>query len=89
MAERNDISGVLAARRQIKFPMHQGTGAALPPHSAERLRLSGQRSNFFHEAMPHELEAQPPGILLGIDGKAEPYRTVRRQSRRRGLNEAK
>jgi hypothetical protein len=37
---------------------------------------------FSHEARP---QAQPSGIL-SIDGKAKPYRTVRRQSRSRLLS---
>src|SRR6266545_4910282 len=34
--------------------------AARPPHSAERLRLSEVGFYLFHEAPPHESEAQPP-----------------------------
>src|SRR6266540_988939 len=34
--------------------------AGRPPHSAERLRLSEVGFYLFHEASPHESEAQPP-----------------------------
>jgi hypothetical protein len=54
--------------------------AALPPHSAERLCLSGA-GIYYYEALPHETEAQPPDNLE-INSKAEPYRTVWRQSRK-------
>ncbi len=36
---------------------------ARPPHNAERLRLSEVGFYLFHEASPHESEAQPPVIL--------------------------
>src|SRR6266498_2021584 len=39
-----------------------------------------RRFFFFFEAAP-QLEAPPPVILERLNGKAEPYRTVRRHSR--------
>jgi hypothetical protein len=39
---------------------------------------------FFLEAAPRIHEAEPPGSWMA-NGKAEPYRTGRRQSRRRKL----
>ena len=42
------------------------------------------RFPFPFEAPPHESEAQPQ-VNSRVNGKAEPYRTVRRQSRRRSL----
>jgi len=40
------------------------------------------RSPYFFEATPHELEAEPQLTYKRLDGKAEPYRTVRRPSRK-------
>ena len=56
--------------------------AAWPPHSAERLRLSGKLLIKQGEAAPRQVGRRSLQTSKGIcHGKAEPYRTVRRQSR--------
>src|SRR6266498_3821776 len=63
----------------------QLTSRAQPPHSAERLRLSV--ALFFYLRLcliwRHSLQ-----LIQGPNGKAKPYRTVRRQSRGDGLIDA-
>jgi hypothetical protein len=60
--------------------MNVASDAALPPHMAERLRLSGQVSQ---DSLRLRLrnEAQPQKELTKLNGKPEAYRSVRRQSR--------
>ena len=53
--------------------------AALPPHSAVRLCLTDEFLKL-PEATP-PFEAQPQKVHRVSDGKAKPFRTVRRQSR--------
>jgi hypothetical protein len=55
------------------------TDCGLPPHTAERLRLSAV--GFINLPFP---EAEPQEKFRGetASGKAEPYRSVRRQSRK-------
>jgi len=53
--------------------------AALPPHSAERLCLSGTVKSFSRLRLGrwrHSLQSK-----IQLAGKAKPFRTVRRQSR--------
>lgn len=65
----------------------RGELAALPPHSAERLCLSESDSILRTRLRlgSFKTEAEPPQFHRGPDGKARPYRTVRRPSRVRWL----
>ena len=71
----------MAERRPQGCPSNRLNYAALPPHSAERLCLSANYF-YFYEAAP-QLGGAASRKLESSDGKAEPYRTVRRRSRRR------
>src|SRR6266498_650895 len=60
----------------------QDLSAALPPHSAERLRLSDRFRFSDCEAAPRkDTRGVASNSEMRRTGKAEPFRTVRRQSR--------
>jgi len=54
--------------------------AALPPHSAVRLRLTVESFKFIGGYASNSFEAQPQRKNVDV-GKAQPFRAVRRQSR--------
>ena len=60
----------------------------MPPHSAERLSLSGKMRMIEMERLSLDQSEQRhslPGFRVGSAGKAKPFRTVRRQSRTASL----
>ncbi len=71
------IGNGLNLREKLKMRLHL---AAVPPHSAERLRLSGNGYLKFGRLrlFPRRSLENKKNLHAG---KAEPFRTVRRQSR--------
>jgi len=72
---------ILPARCWVRKLAVSGQPAALPPHSAERLRLSGQGINKFGGCASNYARHSLAENRHSLSGRAKPFRTVRRQSR--------